>query len=216
MRKPRLYDLFCCAGGAAMGYHNAGFEVIGIDINPQPHYPFAFIQKDVMTMQPWSLRGADAIHASPPCQRYSNAQKIRSNDHPDLVAPVRALLIASGLPYVIENVLGAPLIDPITLCGESFGLGVYRHRLFESNVPIVGKPCRHDRPITKMGRKVRPGEMMHVVGNFSGAEDGRKAMGIPWMTRDELREAIPPAFTEYIGTQLLTALEVDSLCELFK
>lgn len=218
---PKLLDLFCGAGGAAQGYAWAGFgHIVGIDIAPQPRYSLmnikdafvVFYQEDAIEFlrkeisNPW-FKQFDAIHASPPCQRYSNAQRIRDNEHPDLIPPLRELLKATGLPYVIENVVGAPLVDPITLCGESFGLGVYRHRLFESNIPLVGKPCHHDRAVTKMGRPVRDGEMMHVVGHFAGVAKAREAMGIPWMTRDELRESIPPAYTEWIGTQLMERLK---------
>lgn len=195
-----LLDLFCGAGGCSKGYHAAGFDVVGVDINPQPHYPFEFIQADAMT---FPLRGFDAIHASPPCQRYTTAQRIQGGNHPDLVDSVRDRMPAD-VPWVIENVAGSPLRNPITLCGMWFGLGTYRHRLFESNVALDQPPhLDHVLPITKMGRPPKPGEMMHVVGNFSGIHQARNAMGIYWMTRDEIREAIPPAYTEWIGKQLM-------------
>jgi DNA (cytosine-5)-methyltransferase 1 len=204
----RLLDLFCGAGGCSVGYHRAGFEVVGVDINPQPNYPFEFHQADAMT---FPLDGFDAIHASPPCQAYSRTGKLRGNDHPDLVAETRERLTAAGLPYVIENVEGAPLIDPITIEGQMFPeLRTSRPRLFETNWPIT-QPTLPPRPRhTKMGRKVKPGEFMHVVGNFNGADDGRKAMGIDWMTRKELAQAIPPAYTELIGRQLVAHLEGES------
>lgn len=207
--KPRLLDLFCCAGGAAKGYADAGFEVVGVDIDPQPNYPYRFFQLDWADfIRLYGLDTFDAIHASPPCQFYSNAQRIMDNEHPDLIGPVREALKASGLPYIIENVAGAPLINPIELCGSMFGLGTYRHRLFETSFPIVAPPHpTHTAKTTKMGRAVKDGEMMHVVGHFSGVAKAREAMDIPWMKRDELREAIPPAYTEYIGNQILTALE---------
>src|SRR5574337_20985 len=127
--KPRLLDLFCCAGGCAMGYHRAGFDVVGVDINPQQRYPFEFHQADAMT---FDLSGFDAIHASPPCQAYTVLGGREDLSHyPDLVDAVRERLQASGKPWIIENVPGAPLRDPITLCGAMFGLRRYRHRLFE-------------------------------------------------------------------------------------
>ena len=180
-----------------MGYHRAGFDVIGVDIEPQPHYPFEFHQADAMT---FDLRGFDFIAASPPCQKYTLCQRIRDNDHPDLIEPVRARLRASGVPYCIENVIGAPLIDPIVLCGAMFSLRTYRHRGFECSFPVEVPPHPlHIAPVRKMGRRVQDGEFMHIVGNFVGADLAREIMQIDWMARDELREAIPPAYTEYIG-----------------
>jgi|SRR5690606_15111381 len=199
----KLLDLFCCAGGAGMGYSRAGFEVVGVDIAAQPRYPFEFIQGDAIEYVKEHGHEYDAIHASPPCQAYTNAQKIMRNDHPELLEPTRAALSATGLPWVIENVPGAPLIEPIELCGGMFGLRTYRHRLFESSHELTAPAHRaHTHKVTKMGRPPRPDEFMHVVGNFSGVAQARKAMGIDWMVRDELREAIPPAYTEYIGKQL--------------
>jgi DNA (cytosine-5)-methyltransferase 1 len=195
--KPRLLDLFCCAGGASEGYHRAGFDVVGVDIEPQPHYPFEFHQADALT---YPLDGFDAVAASPPCQKHTLCQRIQKNEHPELIAPIRKRLRAAGIPYIIENVVGAPLIDPIELCGAMFGLRTYRHRLFECSFPILAPTHpKHTAPVRKMGRPVRDGEFMHVVGNFSGVALARKAMGIDWMVRDELREAIPPAYTEFIG-----------------
>jgi DNA (cytosine-5)-methyltransferase 1 len=204
MTKPRLLDLFCGAGGASMGYVQAGFDVVGVDIKKQPNYPFEFHRADALT---FDFRGFDAVAASPPCQRYTNAQKIRQREHPNLVAPIRRRLKANKRPYVIENVVGAPLINPIELCGAMFSLQVYRHRLFECSFPIAA-PVHpiHVAPLRKMGRPVKPGEFMHVVGNFSGVAQARKAMCIDWMTRDELRESIPPAYTEYIGRHLMTCV----------
>lgn len=200
-KRPRLLDLFCCAGGASMGYHLAGFDVVGVDIDPQPHYPFDFHQADAMT---FDLRGFDFIAASPPCQAYTLCQRIRDNEHPDLVAPTRERLKAAGVPYVIENVPGAPLVNPIELCGAMFGLRTYRHRLFECSFPMQAPPHpEHVAPVRKMGRPVKDGEFMHVVGNFSGVQQAREVMGIKWMVRDELREAIPPTYTEFIGRAAL-------------
>lgn len=138
---PRLLDLFCGAGGTAMGYYQAGFEVIGVDMNPQPHFPFEFIQADAMT---FPIEGFDVIHASPPCQLYSAANRFVRRPYPDLVGPIRQRIRHTGLPYVIENVPGAPLLNPGTLCGTMFGLSVYRHRLFESNLPLTfPSRCTH-------------------------------------------------------------------------
>lgn len=204
MSRPKLLDLFSCQGGAGMGYHRAGFDVIGIDIDPQPRYPFVFYQRDAIEFleKYWPL--FDAVHASPPCQAFTNAQKIQQNEHPDLIEPIRAILERIGLPYVIENVPGAPLNNPVELCGAMFGLGTYRHRIFETNWELTApEHPKHVARTTKMGRKPVDGEMMHVVGNFSGVEKAKKAMGIDWMTRDGLRESIPPAYTEYIGQQLM-------------
>lgn len=178
-----------------MGLNQAGFKVTGVDIKPQPHYPFDFILGDAMTV---SLDGFDFIWASPPCQAYSKAQRIRNNNHPDLIGPIRERLQQSGKLWVIENVIGAPLIQPIELCGAMFGLQVYRHRLFECSFTIT-PPAHpmHKAPLRKMGRPPSHGEFMHVVGNFSGVQQAREAMGINWMMRDELREAIPPAYAKF-------------------
>lgn len=209
MNRPRLLDLFCCAGGAAMGYHRAGFDVVGVDIAPQPRYPFAFIQTDVLALDPRFLRSFDAVHASPPCQAHTLAQRIQNRKHPDLIDPTREMLEASGLPWVIENVEGAPLRSPVMLCGSMFeGLRVYRHRLFESNVALSAPlhPA-HTAPLRKMGRPPAEGDFMHVVGNFSGVEKAKTAMGIDWMARNEMSEAIPPAYTEHLGRQLVAHLK---------
>ena len=205
----KILDLFCCEGGAAVGYANAGFDVVGVDLEPRfaKRYPFEFVAADALDYVAEHGREFDAIHASPPCQAYTNAQRIRGNAHPDLVGPTRDLLGAIGVPYVIENVEGAPLLNPGLLCGAMFGMRTFRHRLFESNVALTfpAHPA-HDARSTKMGRPVRDGEYMHVVGNFSGVALAREVMGMPWASRDGLREAIPPAYTEYIGGQLITAL----------
>lgn len=211
--RPVILDLFCCQGGAAKGYALAGFDVLGVDIKPQRRYPFGFHRGDALEFlreNKSAFRkafgmGFDAVHASPPCQAFTNARKIRGREHPDLIEPTRELLESLGVPYIIENVVGAPLHNPVMLCGAMFpGLRVYRHRLFESNIPlVVPAHPEHVAPLRKMGRAPRDGEFMHVVGNFSGAAEGRAAMGIDWMTRDGLREAIPPAFTAFLGAQLL-------------
>jgi DNA (cytosine-5)-methyltransferase 1 len=206
--RPRLLDLFSCAGGAGMGYHRAGFDVVGVDIDPQPNYPFEFHQDDALKYLLEHHDQFDAFHASPPCQAWTKAQRIQGNTHPDFVAATRAAFELIGKPWVIENVEGAPLVDPIMLCGASFPeLRTYRHRLFESNLTIFAPAHReHTAPLRKMGRRPEPGEFMHVVGHFSGVDLARQAMGIDWATRDELAEAIPPAYTEHIGRQLLDHL----------
>lgn len=205
----RLLDLFCGAGGAGMGYHRAGFDVIGVDIHPQKNYPFEFVQADAMT---FPLDGFDVIHASPPCQRYSQASKRwngKAQEHPDLVDAVRDRLETTGSAWVIENVPGSPLRDPVMLCGSMFGLGVRRHRLFESNVTLKAPgPCDHagqpkEHWIYDHGRWYLS-SVAHVYGHGGGKAKGdwAQAMGIHWMTNRELAQAIPLAYTEWIGRQL--------------
>lgn len=200
----KALDLFCGAGGASMGLAQAGYEVVGVDIAEQPHYPFRFLQEDAMT---FPLEGYDLIWASPPCQAYSLAQRIMKNEHPDLIPSLRRRLHRTGTPYVIENVEGAPLRDPVTLCGAMFhGLKTYRHRLFECSFPVqVPAHPEHFAKLRKMGRKVLEGEFMHVVGNFVGVSLAREAMGIDWMVRDELRESIPPAYSYFIAVAAMQA-----------
>jgi DNA (cytosine-5)-methyltransferase 1 len=214
--RPRLLDLFCGAGGAAVGYHRAGFDVVGVDIKPQPRYPFEFYQADALT---FDLDGFDAIHASPPCQAYSVANNIHGRiDHPRLVEPTRERLTASGIPYVIENVPRAPLHNPITLCGLTLGLNVKRHRLFECSFPVMTYPCAgHDgdwllvfgQTVLERGKRIgtTPNGGGIIRRRHVGTDAGREAMGIDWMSRDELSEAIPPAYTEHIGRYLLAELE---------
>lgn len=209
--KPRLLDLFCCQGGASAGYAAAGFEVFGVDIEPQPRYPYEGLQADALDYLRYEVNAGevfDAIHASPPCQAHSNAQKIQGREHPELIGPIRELLQQTGLPWVIENVPGAPLNDPIELCGSMFGLRTYRHRLFESNVPLTApRHPRHLAPTVKMGRPVIEGDWYHAVGNFSNVGYVRRDLGLPWMNRDGLRESIPPVYAEYIGRHLMAAVE---------
>jgi len=211
--RPKLLDLFCGAGGASMGYHRAGLYVVGVDINPQPNYPFEFHCADALE---YPLDGFDIIHASPPCQFYSVASRAWNGNrkaHPDHIATVRKFLKESGKPFVIENVCGAPLIDPILLCGTMFdGLRVIRHRLFESNMPIAAPENHPAHPLcyTRDKRKNHYGKcdemkdfvMVNGGGNCS-KRSASDAMGIDWMTKEELNEAIPPAYTEFIGKQLI-------------
>jgi len=206
----RLLDLYCCEGGASAGYVAAGFRVVGVDLYPQPRYPHPFHQRDAIEFVQRYGRFFDAIHASPPCQRYSRTQRLQGNTHPDLIGPTREAILATGLPYIIENVPDArpELNEPFELCGSMFGLETYRHRLFETNFPVMLLPPHfpHSVKTTKMGRRPQPGEFMHVVGNFSGIDRAREVMKMPWASRDGLREAIPPAYTEWIGRQLMEAL----------
>ena len=204
MSRPRLLDLFCGAGGASMGYHRAGFEVEGVDIKPQPHYPFKFYQADALT---YPLEGYDAYHASPPCQAYTRLteKKYRQN-HPDLIAYVR-LRLALHKPSVIENVPDAKdrLWHPIMLCGSMFGLPIWRHRYFEIQPEIFTllPHCNHGfAPVLISGSPRRKG-----VRTEPSTERRREAMDINWMTRTELDQAIPPAYTEYIGKYLMKAIK---------
>jgi DNA (cytosine-5)-methyltransferase 1 len=254
--KPKLLDLFCCEGGASMGYQRAGFDVYGVDLfryrGPdgklrgfrRQRYPFASHQGDALDVMAALLHGQPvgfthpgghienlrlsdftALAASPPCQAYSVTKNAHNSTHPDLVAPTRKLLVASGLPYVMENVEGAPLLEPLRLCGTEFGLRatdsdglrvwLKRHRLFESNIFLAGAGgCHHPKDILCAG----------VYGNGSPSRDAAKAraggytppsqkvradlMGIDWMSRNGLSQSIPPAYTQFIGEQLLTALEM--------
>jgi DNA (cytosine-5)-methyltransferase 1 len=203
--RPVALDLFCGAGGAGMGYWLAGFDVVGVDIEPQRRYPFRFIQADALT---FPVSGFDLIHASPICKSYSATAVLNGASHPRQVEAVRERVAGSGVPYVIENVPGAPLRSPVMLCGAMFpGLRVYRHRLFEASFRIRVPPePEHRWPLAKMGRPVRPGEFMQPVGHFSDVSAARAAMQIPWMVRDELAQAIPPAYTLHVGRTALAAL----------
>lgn len=216
-RRPLLLDLFCCAGGAGVGYQRAGFDVVGVDIVERPNYPLPFIKADAMTLDPKFVALFDALHASPPCQSYSDLAKRNRNGHawPRLVEPVREMLKASGRAYVIENVEGAPLDNPVVLCGTMFpGLRVLRHRLFEANFTITPPPHRkHPKVHTFDKRKSHFGktnewtDFVQVTGGGnSSLAAARDAMGIDWMTKGEINEAIPPAYTEWIGRQLMRRL----------
>lgn len=218
MNAPRLLDLFCGAGGAAMGYHRAGFDVTGVDNRPQPRYPFTFRQDNALDYLRWMLDTSytstfDAIHASPPCQLYSITHKSMWNAKggPDLLPPTRALLEVSGLPWVIENVPGAPMRADYRLCGCMFNLRaddgrpLIRQRWFETSWLgfVLRPPCYHTggRAVTVAGN---PGGVSTRDGYvMSLGHQRREAMAIDWMTQAELSQAIPPAYTEYIGRQLL-------------
>lgn len=215
--RPRLLDLFCGAGGAGAGYAQAGFDVVGVDLADQPNYPFEFMRGDALTLDVDFLAAFDVIHASPPCQAYSDLAHRNGNGHewPRLIEPVRDLLAATGRPYVIENVEGAPLRDYIVLCGTMFPeLRVLRHRLFETNFPIMSPShMRHPLVHTHDRRKAhygRTNEWLDYVtvtggGNCTVAA-ARDAMGICWMNKREINEAIPPAYSEYVGQALMRVL----------
>jgi DNA (cytosine-5)-methyltransferase 1 len=222
MKRPKALDLFCGAGGVSKGLHNAGFDVVGVDIEPMPEYPrglgFEFVQADALT---FPLNGFDLIWASPKCQRWSPAtrQTGKPKDYPDQIAPIRERLRASGTPFVIENVLGAPLLGPIMLCGAMFGLGVVRHRLCECSFFVLAPPH------PKHKGSLVTGEYVTVAGNGGvpswtykkreslglskympdemKLETWQKAMGIDWMSRETLVQAIPPKYAEWIGKRFL-------------
>ena len=201
--KPRLLDLFCGAGGASVGYHRAGFEV-GVDLAPQPNYPFRFVRFDAMT---YPLDGFNVIHASPPCQAYSALRNLGKQENAArfyFIEAIRERLVASGVPYVIENVVGAPLKNPVTICGSSFGLGVRRHRLFEASFPIVRLPCAHAK--TSIGVYGDHPQISKGMNRAHTLAQASEAMGIHWMAWQELCEAIPPAYTEHIGAQILATI----------
>jgi DNA (cytosine-5)-methyltransferase 1 len=212
MTRPRLLDLFCGAGGCSVGYHRAGFDVVGVDSKPMPRYPFEFHQADAMT---YPLDGFDVIHASPPCQDWSQMHRnyqAPSHGTGSLLIDTLRRLRAQEVPWVVENVVGAPLLSAITLCGASFGLGVAgwdlnRHRLFEASFFMLAPPCQHRRgkSIGVYGNGTNAWHRKKLGRNIGRAE-ARQAMGIDWMTRKELNQAIPPAYTEYIGAQLLDQL----------
>ena len=210
--QPRLLDLFCGAGGAAVGYHRAGFDVVGVDIKPQPHYPFEFHQGDVMRayggIAGWAtyLGPFDAIHASPPCQRWMGVPRALGDQYPDLVAPTRDLLKLVGLPWVIENVPGAPIDGPV-LCGSSFGLPVIRHRRFETSFYLGLLPHACNQSSWERGTDHGPTFCPYAHGAWRPRWRSEVLPVVwPWMSLEESGEAIPPAYTEFIGTQLLAAL----------
>jgi len=231
--KPRIADLFCGAGGAAMGLHRAGFEVVGFDIAPQPRYPFEFHQADALTVD---LSGFDAVWASPPCQAYSimrNLPWLREKEYPALILPTREMLEHWGGPYIIENVSGARHgakglrkrgleahgLKGGYLCGGMFGLPFYRHRYFETNWAWMqpGHP-RHRTIIKRATQKmqqrpdgIRYGFDRHAsnIGHGVGVGRARQEMGIDWMTRNELSQAIPPAYAEYLGRRLMAHMRKD-------
>lgn len=228
MTRPRLLDLFCKAGGATRGYQLAGFHVTGVDIDPQPNYcGDDFVQADALD---FPLDGFDAIHASPPCQGYSRMRYLpwlRDREYPLLIDPVRERLQATGVPWAIENVEGAPLqraaglfgVHGVLLCGGMFGLPIYRHRPFESSVQMPQPQHRQHEHVIQRARMLggRAGVSRGITtwqqeggvgGHMGNIDRVRRAMGIDWMTGDELSQAIPPAYTEWIGGHLLAAIRI--------
>lgn len=229
--RPVLVDLFCKAGGATKGYQRAGFYVIGVDIEPQPNYcGDQFILADAIEFLGRMIAGGtmewvgpgiiDAFHASPPCQRWAPLTHLLgdADDHPDLIALVREALVELGMPYVIENVPRAPLVEPVVLCGSMFGLAVEegelrRHRLFECSFPIEAPRCRHPRggrPVLGIyGGGTRHAPRRSKSGGSTAKANKVQAaalMGIDWMTREEMCQAIPPAYAEFVGVQLMQAI----------
>jgi len=225
--RPKLLDLFCGAGGAAMGYCRAGFEVVGVDIKPQPHYPFPYIQMDAIELMDLFLDGGqmksqgrgffewygindfDAYHASPPCQGFTYATpKNRRCNYPDLLTPTRLLLQQTGQLWVIENVPHAPMRADFRLCGCMFDLKLRRQRWFETSWEAfdLRQPCLHLGPVVSVVGHGTPTWVREKLGFNPTIKHYREAMGIDWMNREELSQAIPPAYTEYIGKYLMDAV----------
>lgn len=219
--RPIVLDTFCGAGGCSVGYHRAGFDVVGVDVEPQPHYPFEFYQGDAIEFISQHGHEFDMIHASPPCQGYSKTRFMHKNKkYPDLVAATRDALISTGKPYIIENVPGSPLYNYVMLCGTMFDLRVLRHRWFECSPTITMSPfsCNHWGKATGSGsnrHEIAGGtislqdgfDFVTVCGNDYLADEGRMAMGIDWMPKSKLSQAIPPAYTEWIGQRMLELME---------
>jgi DNA (cytosine-5)-methyltransferase 1 len=213
--RPLLLDLFCCEGGAAVGYHRAGFDVVGVDIVPQPLYPFPMIVADALC-PPVDWARVAAVHASPPCPAYSTMTNRTGSAHPRLIDPVRDMLAATGLPWVIENVAGARrhMCSPLMIHGGQFGLGVYRPRLFESNTLLMSPPPA-PRPVDAAaiyGRERDAGYRLWARRDGTtlvraSLDVARAAMGMPWASWNGCREAVPPAYTEFIGAQLLAHVQ---------
>ena len=216
-RRPRILDAFCGEGGAGMGYHRAGFDVVGVDLSAKAlrRYPFPAVRADAM----WFVREHghqfDAVHLSPPCDRHNDLAHQWKRGHPDLIPAARAAAEASGRPWIMENVEGAPLLDHFTLCGEAFQLGcacndgayrpLRRHRLFESNTPLMspGCACSKRQPVGVYGNG---GGGQQSRGYKGDLRESRDAIGVPWMSRAGVSQSIPPAFTEFLGSQLIDRL----------
>lgn len=222
MRRPLLLDAFCKAGGAGMGYHRAGFDVFGVDIEPQPHYPFPFIQADAIAFIEQMGWLFDVLTGSPPCHDHTSLKsRAGTNGTAWLLPRTRELFEASGKPYVIENVPGAPMRKDVIYCGEMFGLRTVRHRWFETNIPDLAAPThplgsRHPREhlrktSTQERRKCFESGMNISITGDVGSWVGPACMGIDWMTGDELAQAIPPLYTEHLGTQILAWMREGSV-----
>lgn len=211
--KPRALDLFCKAGGASMGLHLAGFEVIGVDVEPQPRYPFEFVQADALALTPAYLGSFDFVWASPPCQGFTAYKRRPGHVRPreNLIPTTRARLSASGVPHVIENVQGAPLLSPVTLCGSMFGLDVRRHRLFEAHgFAIPQLTCNHSAQTPRFPPATNRKNLRRTVevGVWRIPQEVQNAaMGIDWMTLEELSNAIPPAYARHIGAAAMRSLK---------
>lgn len=226
---PRILDMYCGDGGAAMGYHQAGFEVVGVDIRERHRFPFRYVQGSVLKLRPaWIRKNFQAVHASPPCQAHTTLKSMHGEageyHHKDYLPETRELLEDLGLPYIIENVPGAPLIDPVQLCGSAFGLALRRHRLFEAGggLELEGSGCEHKwqnrHKVYNVasyrdgaGRRDHASGTIGVYGGGQGLGEGevtlwKVAMGIDWMGKEGLAQAIPPAYTRYLGKQVLAQL----------
>lgn len=213
MIKPRLLDLMCGAGGCSVGYARAGFDVEGVDIYPNKFYPYTFHEQEARYFLEENWKKYDAFAASPPCQGHSSTKYLHAGHEtiPDQVGSTREALLATGKPWIMENVPEAPLLNPVTLCGamkeiqEIYPLRVYRHRNFESNVALVQpEHVKHPEPVMLNGRTFEPGRWVTVAGHFGGIEIAKTAMGIDWVQSGRLMaQAIPPAYTEYLGRQLM-------------
>lgn len=225
----RVLDLFCGAGGASRGYELAGFtEIVGVDVKKQNHYPYEFRQRDAIQfledyfLEDWPeeyrylYKHFDFIHASPPCQKFSTLNKVNKREYPDFISKIRELLNEIGIPYIIENVPNSPLVKPVQLCGGYFDLGIpgyylKRHRWFESNLDIKGTPCNHFEKYAVGVYGHGPWNNNHDAqkdrgGYQANAAEKAQALGIDWMNRNELSQAIPPAYTEYLGKQVIAQL----------
>jgi DNA (cytosine-5)-methyltransferase 1 len=215
--RPKLLDLCCGAGGSAEGYARAGFDVTGVDVVPQPHYSYRFIEGDALLYLTDYGEDYDAIHASWPCQKFT-AYRRRGDGvgdgYPDLIAEGRTMLKATGRPYVLENVVGAPLRSPVQLCGSSFGLDVRRHRLFETNWPLTGRHCDHGWQTPRFPQatnRVNLRSTVEVGVRRIPLDVQKRAMGVDWtVTREELSQAVPPAFTRFIGEQLMGYISAEA------
>lgn len=222
--RPLAIDAFSCQGGASMGLHQAGFQVVGVELDPEhvKRYPFAAVQADVIEWLPLLIRimKPSLIAGSPPCQADTDAQVIQNREHPQLIPPFREIVETSGLPYWIENVGGAVrkgnLRPDVRLCGLMFGLETDRHRYFETNFPVevpahpvgpLGREDHTDMKKTKMGRPFVNGELRQYVGNFHGVGLAREDLGVPWMNRDGVRECIPPVYGKFLGEAAMRYLE---------
>lgn len=220
MSRPLALIVYSGQAGEAGGYVRAGWDVICTDIEKQPRCPFPFVRMAALDAIAKYGHMVQLIAGGPVCKAYSKTARIHAAGHPEQIPETRAAMVATGKPYVIENVedAGPELIDPVMLCGQTFGLRTYRHRLFESNIPlkrpapptpqVAPEACGFDHlsPLAKMGRPIKDGEFYHAVGNFSGVELVRRDMGVPWMSREGINQCIPPAYSEYIGRQIMSQL----------